>query len=92
MNCKTGYKEVVDGDAASKWCANSTPSQYYDNTSNYLACVSPCLTCTGPTNDECIECASGKYLIAAGSCRDQCNPDQYPDSSNVCQGKLLSYT
>ncbi|KAL4487128.1 hypothetical protein ABPG72_001580 [Tetrahymena utriculariae] len=64
--------------------ANCNSDQYVDLTKNEcVQCNLQCRTCTGPSNNQCLSCPQGKYLVGS-VCSDACQEKQYIEN-NVCK-------
>lgn len=87
--CQEGYYQQPAPDSSS--CLNSCPSGYYpdDGTKMCQLCDTECQTCTGPSNNQCLLCATGFYLQPApdsNTCLDNCPAGYYPnDGTKTCQ-------
>jgi len=60
----------------------------------FLACNSNCLSCTGPSYQECTACntASSFPYLDGTNCVNRCDNFEYaPSGTYVCQGKILSF-
>ena len=61
-------------------CLVKCPATYYSDNATYKCslCVSPCLTCDGPTNSSCLSCVGGYYLLL-NLCYSVCPTTYYPN-------------
>lgn len=68
--------------AVNSSCLSSCPSTAYQNNGSCVACISPCVLCTGAT--ACSSCISTKiYYSVNSSCLDTC-PNGYYNQSGTC--------
>jgi len=70
---------IEDGFTCSGGSANSSDT--------CVTCHASCATCSGPSEEECVACASSHpFFSAPGTCLASCLPiAKYADSSNVCK-------
>ncbi|KAL4493393.1 hypothetical protein ABPG73_007200 [Tetrahymena malaccensis] len=72
-------------------CQNSVScssciSNYYLNGNTCSPCYSSCLSCSGPSANNCTVCANSAYYISINnSCVSNCDQNQYIDTTNGSQ-------
>lgn len=81
--CPAGYFVL----GSTNQCVVSCPNYYYQSSTTACAsCFTSCLTCNGPSTNQCVTCPSGYTLTATNTCLVSCTPGLYPDSaSNTCK-------
>lgn len=65
-------------------CLPNCPSNYFSDNVTYQCslCISPCNSCTGPTNSSCSSCIINYYLLAS-FCYSSC-PTFYYSNITIC--------
>ena len=89
LSCDTG--NVLNGKFhfVDKTCIQTCPSNTFDNSNICEDCHTPCLTCNGPNNNNCLSCdtgnaLNGKFHFVDKTCIQTCPSNTY-DDSNVCR-------
>ncbi len=56
--------------------------------SKKLGCHSDCKSCSGPANNECLECSTPTKVMLRGECADSC-PEHFFEAGGICYGSLF---
>lgn len=69
-NCSLGY--VLQNNRCFRQCSNSVRVLNTSAANCNVSCISPCLSCFGPTGNQCLTCTSGLFSFYNGSCLTSC--------------------